>query len=235
MAIQPFLAMTAGEFPEGSPLPPKIAWMACHFSPYTTGLSNLPKILPSSSLLILNDRTPICGHDPKSVEFQLTDCLALWGCEAVLLDFQRGGIEETEVLVKHLVQTLPCPVAVSDLYAPELDCPVFLPPLPHHMALADYLQPWQNRKIWLEAALDAEVIAVTEDGAEITPCSGRFSGGHPEPRLHCHYKTVVSDTSAVFTLWRTREDLEALLEEAESLGVCCAVGLYQQLHDFPAS
>ena len=235
MAIQPFLAMTAGEFPESPPFPPKIAWMACHFSPYTTGLSNLPKALPPGSLLILNDRTPICGHDPRSVEFQLRDCLELWECEAVLLDFQRDGIGETEALAKHLAQALPCPVVVSDFYASGLDCPVFLPPLPHHMALADYLAPWQGRQIWLEAAMDAEIITVTEDGAEILPCGGSFSGGHRELQLHCHYKTEVSDTSAVFTLWRTREDLEELLAEAESLGVCNAVGLYQQLHSFPAS
>ena len=46
MAIRPFLAMTAAEIRGTETLPPKTAWMACHFSPYSTGLSNLPKDLP---------------------------------------------------------------------------------------------------------------------------------------------------------------------------------------------
>ena len=58
MAIAPFLAMTAAEMQNSSQLPPKIAWMACHFSPYGLGLSNLPKELPSDSLLMVDDITP---------------------------------------------------------------------------------------------------------------------------------------------------------------------------------
>ena len=46
MAITPFLAMTAAEFRKKEDLPDKIAWMACHFSPYGLGLSNLPQRLP---------------------------------------------------------------------------------------------------------------------------------------------------------------------------------------------
>lgn len=229
MAIQPFLAMTAGEFMAGAPLPPKIAWMACHFSPYTTGLSNVPDILPPGSLLILNDRTPICGHDPRSVAFQLKDCVEVCGCQGVLLDFQRPGIDETSALVKYLTEVLPCPTAVSEGYAKELTCPVFLPPLPHHVALPDYLAPWEGREIWLEVATDAETITITEDGAAIAPCSGIVSGKHRDERLFCHYTTEVSDTAAAFTLHRTREDLERLLAEAEKLGVTTAVGLYQEL------
>ena len=52
MAITPFLAMTAAEIEHSTPLPPNVAWMACHFSPYGAGLSNLPKNLPAGSLLI---------------------------------------------------------------------------------------------------------------------------------------------------------------------------------------
>ena len=64
MAITPFLAMTAAEMRNISVCPPKIAWMACHFSPYGLGLSNMPKDLPSNSLLIVDDYTPPSGHDP---------------------------------------------------------------------------------------------------------------------------------------------------------------------------
>ena len=58
MAIAPFLAMTAAETRNHSVLPPKIAWMACHFSPYGLGLSNLPQRLPPHALLLLDDITP---------------------------------------------------------------------------------------------------------------------------------------------------------------------------------
>ena len=64
MAIAPFLAMTGAEMRNNSVLPDKIAWMACHFSPYGTGLSNLPKNLPAGSLLMVDDITPPHGHDP---------------------------------------------------------------------------------------------------------------------------------------------------------------------------
>ena len=52
MAMDVFLAMTAAEICGNRNLPANLGWMACHFSPYGTGLSNLPKQLPPSSLLI---------------------------------------------------------------------------------------------------------------------------------------------------------------------------------------
>ena len=67
MAIRPFLAMTAAEIRGTETLPPKTAWMACHFSPYSTGLSNLPKALPPGSMVILDDITPIHGHDSETI------------------------------------------------------------------------------------------------------------------------------------------------------------------------
>lgn len=231
MAIRRFLAMTAAEFLSGAPLPSGVAWMACHFSPYTTGLSNLPDLLPSGSLLILNDRTPISGHDPRSIELQLQDCLEVCCCQAVLLDLQRPGFRESAALAEHLVSTLPCPVGVSHWYAGSLPCPVFLPPPPHHIPLQTYLQPWNGREVWLEMALDGEQITLTEEGAEISPCPAHFPWQHKEPSLHCHYAISLSPHRAEFLLRRTREDLEALLAEAEQLGVTTAVGLYQELQD----
>ena len=69
----PYLAMTPAEFNSVSQPPPDFAYMACHFSPYGTGLGNLPTVLPPESLLILNDRTPIHGHDPQRIFDQLKD------------------------------------------------------------------------------------------------------------------------------------------------------------------
>ena len=231
MATTTFLAMTAAEIENCSGLPPAIAWMACHFSPYGTGLSNLPKTLPAGSLLILNDRTPIHMHDPKRIGDQLADCMERFQCAGLLLDFQNPGCEQTAKLTKYLVETLPCPVAVSTHYAHQLTCPVFLPPLPHHIPLEEYVLPWENREIWLELAMDSEVITLTESGAEVAalpPGEGK-ENGHMENDLHCHYRIETADDNAVFTLWRTKEDLVDLLTKAESLGISTTIGLYQEL------
>lgn len=230
MAIARYFAMTAAEISLNPVLPPKIAWMACHFSPYGDGLSNLPEALPPDSLLILNDRTPIHGHDPQRIAGQLSGVLEALDCRGLLLDFQRPGVEETAALTRHLVQTLPRTVAVSDLYARELDCPVFLPPVPADTPLSGYLPPWKDREIWLELALDGEEITLTPEGAASgpLPLGPPTPEGTPEERLHCRYTVTVSENAARFTLWRTEQDLEALLEEAASLGVTTAVGLYQE-------
>lgn len=230
MAIRRYFAMTAAEIRESDHLPPGIAWMACHFSPYGTGLSNLPQYLPPDSLLILNDRTPIHGHDPVRIAQQLEERIAALNCRELLLDFQRPGEPETAALVKHLTGALPCPVIVSDQYGDGLDIPVFLPPVPPDMPLSGYLAPWQGREIWLEMALDAASLTLTEEGASTVPLlpGEHPEDGHREQALHCHYRIGMPDGNVRFTLWRTEPDLEELLEEAESLGVTTAVGLYQE-------
>lgn len=230
MAIVLHLAMTAAEFTACSPLPGHIAWMACHFSPYGTGITNLPKHLPPGSLLILNDRTPVCGHDPALVAQTLDTLVKRLKCGGILLDFQRPGCEQTNRIAAEIAK-LPCPVAVSELYAGALDCPVFLPPVPLHQPLADHLAPWQGREVWLEAALDSLQITVTEKGSEYTPLPWE---AEPEIRftdgcLHCGYTTTIQPGLARFSLHRTRPMLNSLLTEAEKLGVTHAVGLYQQL------
>lgn len=231
MAIKRYLAMTAAEIGTSAPLPPSIAWMACHFSPYGTGLSGRPKALPPGSVLMLDDITPIHGHDPELIAAQLKECADAFACAGVLLDFQRPGNEEAKGLVQVLAGSLPCPVAVSEPYAQDVDCPVFLPPAPLHEPLGEYLASWQGREVWLEMALDGEVITLTESGASFTslPPGEIFESGHREETLHCHYKIALEENAARFTLWRTREDLDALLEEADSLGISYGVGLFQEL------
>ena len=145
MAIRPFLAMTAAEIRGTETLPPKTAWMACHFSPYSTGLSNLPKALPPGSMVILDDITPIHGHDSETIAAQLRPRLDALKCSGVLLDFQRPGYEEAELLARRLSEALPCPVGVSALYGQALSCPDFLPPVPPDVNLADYLAPGGHR------------------------------------------------------------------------------------------
>lgn len=232
MATNVYLAMTASEFAAVEEFPPKCAWMACHFSPYGTGLSNLPAALPEGSLLILNDRIPIRGHDRERIAGQLGRTVEALHCAGVLLDFQQPEVPELEALARHLTASLPCPAAVSNQYARDLDCPVFLSPCPHHTHLQEYTAPWQDRELWLDLAVDAETITVTKEGSTVLPLPlGEMpQGGHWDEALHCHYTIENRKDSARFTLWRTQEDLERLAEEAETLGIHTLVGLYQELH-----
>lgn len=232
MAIRPFLAMTAGEFRDNPGFSGPIGWMSCLFSPYGTGLSNLPPQLPEGSLLILSDCTPLRRQETSVITRQLCDCITGQNCAGLLLDFQQPEDAKLGALAEHLSKALPCPVAVSECYAHDLDCAVFLPPVPPGTPIAEYLAPWQGREIWLELALDGEIITLTETGAAVTPLphGQPLGAGFAEERLHCHYRIETMEAAVRFTLWRTREDLEALLQEAEAFGVTTAVGLYQELH-----
>ena len=230
MAIPLFLAMTGAQFQSCSVKPAYIAWMGCHFSPYGAGLSNLPPALPSGSAVMVNDRIPICGHRKELIAQQLQQITEQLPCSGIVLDFQRTGEEETARLARYLVSALSCPVAVSDHYAKELDCPVFLSPCPHHVPLSSYLQPWKGRSLWLDLASDAETITLTRTHSRIHPLPlGELpEGGHSDSLLHCHYSIESRQNQAQFTLWRTKEDRKALAREAEDLGAEAPVGLYSE-------
>ncbi|MBP3479717.1 MAG: hypothetical protein J6K03_09620 [Oscillospiraceae bacterium] len=230
MAIPLYLAMTAAEFRRNTALPKYPAWLSCLFSPYSTGLSNIPSQLPPESLLILSDRTPVCGHDPGLIKAQLEEAIARLRCSAVLLDLQRPEYNEAVKIVKEVCELL-CPVAVSQMYAQDVDRPICLPPVPIDVCLEEYLAPWQGREIWLEMALDGQIIKLTEQGAEycLLPVGGQTDEGRKDKTLHCHYTIHTEGDIAEFTLFRTREDTVDLLEEAEKLGVKLAVGLFQEL------
>ena len=232
MATEVYLAMTAAEFTYTVPLPAKAAWMACHFSPYGQGLSNLPAALPEGSILILNDRIPVCNHDPEQIFRQLQQALNQFHCSSILLDFEQPNMEALGELAAYLTASLPCPVAVSDNYAASIDCPVFLCACPHHTPLSEHIAPWAGRELWLDLARDAESIVLTKQGASILPLPlGELpEKGHHDRNLHCHYKTQTGEDFARFTLWRTGEDLNALADEARELGISTMVGLYQEWH-----
>ena len=232
MALPLYLALTAAEFQKCSPLPEHSAWMACHYSPYAPDLSNIPSQLPENAMLILNDRTPAQGHDPDLILRQVTELAETLHYKYILLDFQRPDSAENLAVVQALSANLRCPVGVTPLYAKGLDCPVFLPPVPPHVPIKEHLVPWQGREIWLEAALGGEIISVTENGSTISPLpSAEVPTKAPEdPGLHCHYQIRTHNNHIDFTLWRTRENLSALLQQAEDLGVTKAVGLWQELN-----
>lgn len=230
MATRPFLAMTAAEIRENPILPEKIAWMACHFSPYGRGLSNLPRSLPEKSLLIVDDITPIHGHDPQIITNQLMECMERLDILGIVLDFQRPNSPETAALVQFLSKSLPCPPAVSEGYADTLDLPVFLSPVPPSVTLQEHLSKWKDRDIWLDVTTWGERIQLSESGSTITdfPPWDFPASGFSETNLHCHYQTAQSEDAVLFTLWRTDGDLANLLEEAERFGVSNTVRLYQE-------
>lgn len=229
MAFPLYLALTASEILNIDTPPRPYAWMACHYSCYSTGLSNLPDTLTPGSMVILNDRTPPCGHDPAFIAMQLSELVEVFSVDSVLLDLQRPDLEENARIAACIAETLTCPVGVSALYGETLPCPVFLPPVPPHKSLQDYLSPWVGREIWLDAATSREQITVTAEGSRIEPAQSVSVSGFEEENLHCHYCIDICEDRAVFNLWRTPEDLTALLQEAEALGVTKAIGLYQEL------
>lgn len=226
----PYLAMTAAEFRACHPLPEKTAWMACHFSPYGTGLTNLPEALPPGSLLILNDRTPIHGHDPALVRDTLAELTEKFQCAGVLLDFQRTVCRESPRLVE-AVLTLPCPVCVTAEHQVGTHHPIFLSPVPPLQTAEEYLSPWQGREVWLEAALDGITVTLTDRGSTTAPLppGEKPECPHFDAELLCHYRLDLHRDRAVFTLRRTREDLTALLESCRSWGITRSVGLWQEL------
>lgn len=234
MPIPCYLAMTGAEFLHADRFPDKLAWMACHYSCYGSGLSNLPEGLPAGSLIIVNDRTPPCRHDTAFITEQLLQLYEDAKPFGFLLDFQREGLPKNLEVARAVTDALACPVAVSELYAKELDAPVFLPLLPTDMPLTDFTAPWNGREIWLEVGLQTDVFTVTAQGCTVTS-SEDDTLAEPvfeDQKLFCRYHWELFEETAVFTLQRTKTELDALLQNAE--GVELAVGLYQQLETFQA-
>lgn len=229
MGLPLYLAMTEQEIAE-SPLPKRMAYMACHFSPYGSGLCHIPHSLPAGNMLILDDRVPVWHHDPQEVAWQLAQAAQLLECSRVLLDLQQQNNTQAAKIVQAVVDTLSCPVGVSEAYARELDCPVFITAPKANKPLSSCLALWEGRKIWLEAAVESRVITVTTTGAQAEDGPLLLTGEpvQRDDRLCCSYHIDVKPDSARFTISRTREDVRQLLSAAEGLGVELAVGLYQQ-------
>jgi hypothetical protein len=210
MANTPYLAMTAAEFMSCGAPPPKLGWMACHFSPYGRGLSNIPKALPPSSMLILNDRIEPNGIDPELVATQLAQAVEALACNCVLLDLQRPGNDVTKVVAQAVCESITCPVAVSGIYAAALRCAVFLPPPDLREDPATYFAPWNDREIWLEVYDQWETADVREDGVQFDtqPLSVHNELPHFDTELNCRYGLQIRKDHALFTLRRGMEQWE---------------------------
>jgi hypothetical protein len=232
MEIPLYLAMTAAELQNASAFPPRLAWMACHFSAYGTGLSNVPKMLPQGAMLMLNDRTPICGHDPKLVAQTLCDTAKVLECDRILLDFQRKDFNELFDVIREVLEQAICPVGVSSLYADGFDCPVLVPPIMPHVLPEEALSRWSGREIWLEVSAEGTQISVTEKGSQSTPLAHYTSehNAHWDQTLHCHYEITIEEDRVLFQLGRTEDDRSALIKAVGKLGVTCALSLWQEMH-----
>ncbi len=226
MGILPYLAMTAAELKACTQRPEKLAYMACHFSSYGTGLQDLPESLPNDALLILDDRIPLAGQKAQTICKELQTVMDTFQCSRLLLDLQLPGCDS---IVDKILEQLPQTV-VSEHYARTRRCPVFLSPVPFTQSLSEYIIPWDGREIWLDAAVDSSAVTVTEQGSSTAACSPEGEFPFVEKTLHCRYRMELQDAAAKFILYRSKEDVEALLAEAETLGISNAVGLYQQLH-----
>ena len=226
MALPLYLAQTGVEIRSGFPSPAFPAYMAVHFSPGGRGLSNFPESLPPGAMLILDDSTPMDGHDPEQILKELSALVERHQCESLLLDLQRPGYHELKELARELCRCLRCPVGVSEGYGGDLDCPLFLSPIPPDTPPAAHLAPWTGRELWLEAALEGIELTLTETGCTAVPLPDPPEDGRTDEGLRCHY-TV--SAPGIFRLWRTREDLDALLSDVGSLGVTRAIGLWQEL------
>lgn len=224
MAIEIYLAMSAAQF-HWKPVPERAAWMACHFSPCTTGLSNLPGKLPEGSILILDDSVPIDGHDPRRILRQL-ETLEFG---ALLLDLQRPATEELRDLVQVLDRQLSRRVAVTEQYAAVTSGPVLLPPVPPYRRPEDHLNDWSGRELWLELAAEGARILLTRDGAKVQDWETEATGRHRHEGLCCSYDIRLSTGEALFFLRRDDQDLSAMLGRCEALGVTRAIGLWQEL------
>ena len=171
------------------------------------------------------------NHDPQTVTEQLKQLVEQFSPKAVLLDFQRPQTKELENMAACILQALPCPVGVTEGYAKNLGCPVFLSPPPVNKALKNHIGLWKNQGVYLEIAPDCMEITVTENGSTAKPIPTVQHLPLEDRRLHCHYNVAVFSNKVIFTISRYKEDLQSLVQEAEDLGVLGCVGLYRELRN----
>lgn len=229
MALPIYLAMTQGEFLRCQHFPEHIAWMESSFSPSGSGLHQLPKSLVPESLLMVTDQFPPNNHNPQLIIQQLIRTAKEFSISGVVLDFQRPFCQEIARIADAIRESLPCPVAVTPPYATTKSSTVFLPPVPVNLSANKYLAPFAGREIWLETELRGLEMTVTGNGCTSTPLESPLCGNIFEDSLcRCHYTIDIEEDRAVFSLRRSREDLQALLSDAEKMGVTKALGLYQE-------
>ena len=234
MFLPIYLAMTGREIAQYSGFSSTLCYMACHFSSSGPGLSNLPSHLPEGTILCIDDSTPIQNHNVNLITKQINELCKRVKSDSILLDFQRPDNPFAQDMVDSILESAPCPVAVSHIYAKDFDCPVFLPPLPFRLPLSAYLEPWNGKEVWLELGADKEMAIITEAGfgAERVHYIPEGSPYFRDSSLLCHYCTHIKQDHIAVYFHRTKRDMEELQQHAHQLGVCKFIGLLQQLQQF---
>lgn len=227
MSLHFYLAMTEAEIRNTSVLPRHLAYMACHFSPYGSGLVNIPDRLPPKSILIVNDRVPVLDHDPEQVAKQLKDAVQKLRAFGVLLDLQIPNNRRTAQIVKRVLDTLPCPVGVSEPYAAGLSCPIFGAP-PIYQILCEYRGKKKDRPLWLETFQETALLSVTSSNCTVAPGETLSGECFFDEALQCRYQYRVENDHLTLHLSRQADDMPGYLRAAEAAGIEVAVGLYQQ-------
>ncbi len=177
--------------------------------------------------MILNDRTPVNGHDPQRVAEEMAQLAARHKCSGILLDLQYPNLADTGKIVRAICETTPCPVAVTESYCRDANCAVFLTP-PLHIPLSEYLSVWHGREIWLEAAVESADYLLTEAGCRMEiPGTEPADFPHWDAAAFCRYRIQPEIDAVRFSLRRHKAELYAMMAGAE--GVTRFVGLYQQL------
>lgn len=230
MPLRFYLAMTEAEIRNAPILPKHLAYMACHFSPYGTGLVNIPEKLPPGSILIVNDRVPVTHHNPGIIANQLSAAVRKLKAYGVLMDLQVSGNQQTAKIVEKVIHTLPCPVAVSEPYANDLSCPIFGAPA-IYQPIADYIRGKKGRPLWLETFEEAAILTVTPSDCKSEQCTVHTNGNFYDETLQCRYTFNVEKGCVRFTLSRRVEESKAYLQTAQSLGIEVAIGLYQEFYN----
>ena len=226
MVLPLYLAMMDREMQDSPTLPPHIARMGCTFDPDGPGLLDLPKSFPQGGMLIVDDRHPIGGHDPVLVTATLAEAVDRLGIDRILLDFERPPTPVSQAMAARIAQTLPCPVGMPPDYGASFDCPLFLPTCPLPVPLAEYLNPWPDREIWMEARMLQQTITVTPEGTVygIPSLVDNLTGGYYDDVLRCQCITEITNNQVVFTLYDTPETLQKKWNHPR---MTHAIGLFQ--------
>ncbi len=228
MALKVYLAMTESEIREKSPSLPAVAWLTGGFIRETGELVGMGALCPEGTMLTVTDSAGLEGLDLDGALSALMRTVEEYHCESILLDFQQPECPEAAALAERVVNAATCPVGVSAKYAVD-GCAVLVPPVPVDRTVEEYLEAWRGREIWLELSREGKHMTVGEDGVSEESVDGTEPGPHYEKQFCCHYDLQIGEHAAHFYLSRGKEDLLAMMERAESLGVTRTVGLYQEL------
>lgn len=219
MPIPLFLAMTATEFSFSQKKPEHLAWMSVHFSQSGRGLSNLPPMLPSGSIIILDDQTPWDNHDLEQVCQRMTGLLLRDRAYGLLLDFEREPCPETQSLARALSQCcreIGCGIAMPQSYLTE-NGSCFCPPLPCTTTWSAASFP--QGPVWLDVTPTAAVATIGSDRVAVTPADLWECNAHAktcatfrDPSLGCFYYSRQAGTEIKVSLFDTPETVYGKLQ-----------------------